>query len=150
MKVTLKVFRGGRGNGKVWWAQFAPADLRIQGEGSGRKITIRPNATPRWLPKPSGEECRISRNLGTRIDGEAWVDLPAGSILRAGAECAGGYRRAYIASPPLIVEEGALYREEEHDGLRWVDLRVENARPLSLEEAEAMQRRDHEDENQDH
>ncbi len=138
IRVMLEVRRGGAGNGQVWWGCFRPEDVVIEGMGSGRRVEIRREATPLWLPHPDGERTYISRRLGTRVDGEAWVDLPVGSIVRAGAVCAGGLRRAAVRTPPLIVEEGASWEGEDRDGTRWVRVRITNARPLTLEEAERL------------
>ncbi len=138
IRVVFQVERGGDGNGPAWWALFGPADVSIEGLGSGRRVVIRRDAKPTWLPRPAGKETYLSRRLGTRVDGEAWVDLPPGAIIRAGAECAGGFRRARVASPPLVVEEGAEWEGKDADGTRWVRVRVTNARPLTLEEAERL------------
>lgn len=139
-RVTFIVRRGGAGNGPAWWARFDPQDVVIVGEGSGRQVRIRREATPHWLPRPSGEEEYISRSKGTRVDGEAWVDLDPGTVIRCGAVCQGGWRRAEVKSPVLVVEEGAVWEAADQDGSRWVEVRVEGARPLTLQEAEALAR----------
>ncbi len=138
IRVVFSVRRGGAGNGPAWWAAFALDDLEIVGEGSGRTVRIRREAAPRWLPRPRGQETYISRARGTRVDGEAWVDLPPGTLLRCGATCAGGLRCARVASPVLIVAEGAVWEAEDHDGTRWVGVQVNGARPLTLAEAERL------------
>ncbi len=140
IRVTFVLERGGEGNGKVWWCKHERSDIRVFGEGSARRVGIWDAALPFWLPKPAGKETYISRRLGTRIDGEAWYDLPAGAIVRAGAICAGGMRQAVVKSPPLIVEEGAEWVGESHSGTRWVRIRIINARPLTVEEAEQIMR----------
>lgn len=138
VRVVFKVKRGGAGNGKVWWAVFRREDLRIFGEGSGRRVGIARTAQPHWLPRPQGEEVYISRRKGTRVDGEAWVDLEVGTILRCGAVCAGGWRHAEVRSPVLIVEDGASWTAEDYDGSRSVIVEINGARPLTVQEAEAL------------
>ncbi len=110
-RVKLTVQRKGAGEGPAWWAQFSPGDVIIEGRGSGRRVTIFRAATPQWLPKPDDSACWVSRADGMWFDGTAWVDLPPGAIIRAGATWASKTRCARVSSPVLIVEEGGLGRE---------------------------------------
>ena len=88
VRVQIRVEVQGRGTTKAWWGRFP--GLAEAGEGSDRRVVT--TGEPSWLP-------RIK-------DGEAWIDLQPGTVIRAGVTHFGGYRRAQVSSPPLIVEEG--------------------------------------------
>jgi|GEM_PF-5844688 len=135
VRVVFRCQRGGAGNGPVWWAAFPTTALTVIGKGSGQKPAIRREAQPQWGPKPDGKRTHISRAKGTRVDGEAFWDLPEGTLLRCGATCAGGRRNATLKSPVLVVVEGAHWKGRAVDGTRWVQIEIEGARPITLEEA---------------
>jgi len=132
--VTYRVKRGGAGNGPVWWMLVRKEDVEVVGMGSGRRLAVRKDAKPTWLPRPDGDRHYISRSKGVRVDGSAWVELDEGSFIRVGAVCAGGWRRAEVKSPLLIVEEGAQWSWGDVDGTRSVEVEVINARVATIED----------------
>ena len=143
--VTYTVKRKGFGNGPVWWMLVRKEDVEVVGMGSGRRLAVRKDAKPTWLPRPDGDRHYISRSKGVRVDGSAWVELDEGSFIRVGAVCAGGWRRAEVKSPILIVEEGARWTASAVDGTRSVDVEVVNAREATLEDYYNMEVRQDEE-----
>ena len=116
IRVRIKVTTKGAGHTKAWWAKFE--GLEETGEGSDRRVVT--VGEPSWLPQVR--------------DGEAWVDLPPGAVIRAGATHAGGYRVAKISTPPLIVAEGEEWVSEARDGSRWVTVTVTGARAATFDD----------------
>lgn len=135
VRVTFHV-RKDNGSGKTWWALYKPEDIEIVGMGSGRKLASKRESKPTWLPRP---QLREKLRKGATDEGEAWVDLPPGSIIRGAAVAAGGYRYAEAKSPFLVVEEGKESVHYAVDGSRYVEICFTNARPLSVEEFEKLQ-----------
>jgi len=117
VKITVKT--EGRGETRAWWARYT--GLGETGEGSDRRIVA--TGDPSWLP-------RIR-------EGEAWIDLPAGTVIRAGASHFGGYRRAQISSPPLIVEQGREWTAVSKDGTRHLFMTLIGARPATPDDLNA-------------
>lgn len=75
----------------------------------------------------------------SEVIGTAQVDLPDGTILRAGAHCGGeGFLEASIATPVLLVEMGRHYAVKGLNGTQWAKITVENARSLTPEEHAAL------------
>ena len=116
VRVQIKVEVQGAGATKAWWARYS--GLEAVGEGSDRRVVA--TGEPSWLP-------RIR-------DGEAWIDLPAGTVIRAGASRFGGYRHAHVSSPALIVEEGREWTAVDRDGTRHVRITVTGARVATFED----------------
>lgn len=123
IKVEIRIKTAGHNKvEKGWWAEVTPT---ITGEGSGRRVAVK--GDPRWLPKPQKEGDSLV----------AWVERPAGTFIRAGGDVIGGYRHARVASPVLIVEEGASWHGWARDGSRSVEVWVTNARPATEEDVVA-------------
>ena len=116
VRVQIKVEVQGRGTTKAWWGRFP--GLAEAGEGSDRRVVT--TGEPSWLP-------RIK-------DGEAWIDLQPGTVIRAGVTHFGGYRRAQVSSPPLIVEEGREWTAVDRDGTRHVRITITGARVATFED----------------
>jgi len=110
VRVRITVQTQGYGETKAWWSRHA--GLRAVGEGSDRRVVA--DGEPSWLPRVR--------------DGEAWIDLPAGTVIRAGATHVWRYMNARVASPALIVEEGREWTAEDRDGSRQVRVTVTGAR----------------------
>lgn len=123
VRLEIEVETTNAKHARAWWGEVTPA---VVGEGSGRRVTVK--GDPRWLPRPEAR----GRVLA------AWVERPAGAFIRAGGQASGGYRLAKVASPVLVVEEGAEWEGWDRDGTRSVTVRVRGARPLTLEEAERL------------
>jgi len=119
VRVQIKVEVQGAGASKAWWARYP--GLEAVGEGSDRRVVA--TGEPSWLP-------RIR-------DGEAWIDLPAGTVIRAGASRFGGYRHAHVSSPALIVEEGREWTAVDRDGTRHVRITITGARVATFEDLNA-------------
>ena len=119
VRVRIKVEVQGAGNTKAWWGRFP--GLAEAGEGSDRRVVA--TGEPSWLP-------RIK-------DGEAWIDLQPGTVIRAGATHSGGYRIAHVSSPPLIVEGGREWTAVSRDGTRHVKVTVVGARVATFEDLNA-------------
>ena len=119
IRVRIKVEVQGAGNTKAWWARYP--GLSETGEGSDRRVVT--DGEPSWLP-------RIK-------DGEAWIDLQPGTVIRAGATHSGGYRIAHVSSPPLIVEGGREWTAVSRDGTRHVKVTVVGARVATFEDLNA-------------
>jgi len=116
VRVRIQVSTQGSGETKAWWSRHA--GLRAVGEGSDRRVVA--DGEPSWLPRVR--------------DGEAWIDLPAGTVIRAGATHFGGYRRAQISSPALIVTDGEEWTATARDGSRHVHVTVTGARAATFED----------------
>jgi len=116
VRVRIKVTTQGKGTTRAWWARYP--SIAETGEGSDRRVVV--DGEPSWLPRIQA--------------GEAWIDLPPGAVLRAGATHAGGYRVAKISTPPLIVEEGGEWVSEARDGSRWVTVTVVGARAATFDD----------------
>jgi len=117
VKITVKT--QGHGETRAWWARYP--GLTETGEGSDRRVVA--EGEPSWLPRVR--------------DGEAWIDLPPGTVIRAGATHAGGFRRAQISSPALIVEEGKEWTAVAKDGSRHLYVTLAGARVATLEDLNA-------------
>lgn len=123
VKVEVRIKTSAGKAEKGWWAEVTPT---IVGEGSSRRVGTK--GDPRWLPRPqAGRDGALT----------AWVERPAGTFIRAGGDAIGGYRHARVASPVLIVEEGASWHGGARDGTRSVDVWVTNARPATEEDVVA-------------
>ncbi len=125
VRVRVEVTTEGAKESRAWWAEVTP---QVVGEGSGRRVGVK--GDPRWLPRPQREA-----SAGPYV---AWVDRDPGTYIRAGGDAIGGYRHARVASPVLVVEDGAQWEGHDRDGTRYVTVRVYGARPASVEEVEAM------------
>ena len=116
VRVRIKIEVSGKGTTRAWWARY-PA-LTEEGEGSDRRVVV--SGEPSWLPRIQA--------------GEAWIDLPPDTVIRAGASHAGGFRIAKISTPPLIVEEGEEWTSEARDGSRRVLITVFGARAATFDD----------------
>ncbi len=154
VNVRFVVERDGDGYGHAWWALLKPQDLVIKRLGSRRHVQIRYGAQLEMIQKPQRDPLvflegilGIIRKGGTipdaeAIDAETVVSLPRGAIICASATSFGDLHYARVHSPPLIVERGGVWEDEARDGPRWVRIRIENARPVTVEEAERLLRRE--------
>ncbi len=121
VRVSFTVERDMDGRGQAWWALLKPRDLIIEDQGDRCYVRVSVYYWP-WTP----------------IDTGAVADLHAGAIICAGADSWGEDDLAMVHSPPLVVERGGVWEEKRYGGERWVYMRVENARPLTIEEAERL------------
>jgi len=119
VRVRIKVSTQGYGETKAWWSRHA--GLRAVGEGSDRRVVA--DGEPSWLPRVR--------------DGEAWIDLPAGTVIRAGASHMWRSMHARVASPALIVEEGKEWTAEDRDLSRQVRVTVTGARVATFRDLNA-------------
>ncbi len=135
---TVKCDRSGYNH--VWWFMLGPQDLVIVGYGDNRHVLVRNDFQLRmafdsyW--NPLGPLRKILQRSGIPIDVKIAVDFPRDAIIRAGVESSGGRFYAEVHSPPLVMENGSMWEGEGRDGARWVWIQIENARPITAEEAE--------------
>lgn len=126
-------------NWSVWWKEHRA--VTIQPDGVYRHPVPADEGFPLPAPKivwhgRAGIDDRPAANL------KAEVDLPPGTLIRAGAVSEKSKRRQdefRVESPLLVVEEGATWKAHDGDGYHtYVEVRIVNARPLTLQEAKKL------------